>query len=365
MSIVMEAPVRAQVAGPVGTDSAAGAGRSGGEEAVAVVQRAAGAGRSGRGLTSSYITESRVDRRFREDVPLTAAQAEQLGRLFRLHNDHLVRYLAARLGWTRWALAEDLAQEVWRELACRPQDVAGWQTSDGDSFGLLAVRGRHQISQYLRLGMNKREQLLASGPDDNSWSLEEGLDVLAGPGPDTTVCAVAGLMDDQDADWRGCYAQAIELLPARQREVLELSCQEGMTIQAIAARLDLTHQTVSTTLARAVATLRDPQAVAALRERQDRDRLPDHWERILDRLPAAQVKVVRLRARGLNNAEVARRLGRDQVTTRRAYARAVRNLWEMVADHRMDPVQAAPQKTAGTCARRCASGCYLRAGVAA
>ncbi|WP_032758446.1 MULTISPECIES: sigma-70 family RNA polymerase sigma factor [unclassified Streptomyces] len=358
MSIVAERPVRMQDAAPVSAGLAEEVERQERED------NARGPEPEGRvadrRLSRGYTTGARVDLRTREDVPLEAGDRERLERLFRLHNARLVRYLAARVGWTRWALAEDLAQEMWRDLACRPLDMAGWRSSEEESFPLLALRARRQISWYFRLRMNEREQLLGSAGADDDRTLEARLDALAEPGPDATVCAVADLMDGEDADWRGCWAQAIELLPARQREVLELSCREGMTVRSIAARLGLTYQTVSLTLSRALGTLRDPEAIAALREQRDRDRLPDGWERVLDRLPAVQAAVVRLRVKGLSNAEAARQLGRNQATTHTAYRRAAANLRLMVQERRMDPVQAAPAKATTRCARVCASGCYLR-----
>ncbi|MBK3647815.1 sigma-70 family RNA polymerase sigma factor [Streptomyces sp. MBT33] len=293
---------------------------------------------------------------------LAAAQAERVGRLATLHHRRLVHYLFVRVD--DWQLAEDLVQDMWLDLAMRPYEMDEWAgREDADLYPLLAWRAKRMIHQHLRLRRNELETVLGAAPAGDVRSIEQRLDALAGPGPeDATHCAVEELLGLADTgEISGCWSRALDALSPRQRQVIELLC-EGMTQRAVAARMGDSQGNVGTHLRAALKTLRDPAEIARRLAKREAEALPGEWAQVIGRLPAAQAEVVRLRARGLSNAAVARELGRTAASTYEAYKRAVRSLRLMVQERRMDPVQAAPaqKKGAGRCARVCATGCYLR-----
>lgn len=362
MSIVAERPVYAQVAGrpQVGgrADVAVSAGLA---EEIERQEREDDA----RGYEPEPEPEGRVrgdDRR----RGLSAVQAERVGRLASLHHRRLVHYLFVRVD--DWQLAEDLVQEMWLDLAMRPYEMDDWAgRGDADLYPLLAWRAKRMIHQHLRLRRNELETVLGAAPAGDARSVEQRLEALAGPGPrDAVHCAVEELLGLADTgEISGCWARALGALSPRQRQVIELVC-EGMTQRAVAARMGDSHGNVAAHLRAALTVLRDPAEIARRLAKREAEALPKEWARVVGRLPAVQAQVVRLRARGLSNAEVARELGRTAASTYEAYKRAVRSLRLMVQERRMDPVQTAPTRpAAGRCARVCASGCYLRAGVAA
>ncbi|MDQ0913731.1 DNA-directed RNA polymerase specialized sigma24 family protein [Streptomyces canus] len=308
-------------------------------------------------VSSGYTTPARVVLTHKDDVPVSAEVAARLARLFELHGDGLVRYLASRVGWDRYALAEDLAQQVWLDLAARPEQMERWESADEDAFGLLAHRGRQQVGMHLRLARNEREAVLSATAPGDDRDLVERLDALAAPCGDTTVCAVLELLGEtEEPALPACYADAVAALPERQRRAVELICQ-GTGVQAAAAWMGIAPQSVRDHLARAAEALRP--ALGAPVPDEESGQLPAGYERVLGRLPALQQQVVRLRAAGLNNNQIGTRLGRNHGTVYKAYKGALRNLYRMVRDQAADPVPT-PPPGAGVCARKCASGCYLR-----
>ncbi|MFC5157017.1 sigma-70 family RNA polymerase sigma factor [Streptomyces amakusaensis] len=337
-----------------------------------VAERVAGVGAASRPVWAGLAEE--IERQEREnegegptyepDEP-EGRLGDRVGGLFVLHHDRLVRHVAWRLGVERAGLAEDLVQQMWVELLRRPAVMETWAGPDESFFGLLAYRARQALYAYWGVRRNSNEQPLGAGRAGDERSVAERLDVLAGPGPDATVCAVLELLDPgTDADegvWSACWDQALGALPARQREVVELRCVEGMTTYAIAARLGISQPNVMHHLGAALAVLRDPAEVRARLERRERVRLPQGWERVVGRLPAGQGEVVRLRVSGWSHGRIGERLGVSRATVQNWENAAARSLREMVADQRLDPVTAAPVAPAGrVCAARCAGGCYLR-----
>ncbi|MFE2562142.1 RNA polymerase sigma factor [Streptomyces sp. NPDC059352] len=288
--------------------------------------------------------------------------AERAGRLAALHHRRLVRYLFVRV--EDWQLAEDLVQDMWLDLAMRPYEMDDWAgREDADLYPLLAWRAKRQIHQHLRRRMNERESVLGAGPAGDARSVEQRLDALAGPGPaDEVHCAVEellGLVDVEEIS--GCWARALGVLSPRQREVIELVC-EGMTQRAVAARMDDSQGNVATHLRAALRVLRDPAEISRRLAKAEAEKLPEGWERVAGRLPAAQADVVRLRATGLSNADVARKLGRTPASVYEAYKRAVPSLRLLLSKLRVDQAPAVPvvQNDAERCARACAATCYLR-----
>jgi RNA polymerase sigma factor (sigma-70 family) len=309
-----------------------------------------------RRLGRSYTEPARVDLRTAEDRPLTPGQSERVRLLAEEHGEHLVRYTAARLGGAAyWAEAQDVAQEVWVAVSRgrMPQLLA-----DGDEYAWprLAAAAKFQALEAARTD-RRREW---APRDVEAWERTT-------TGRDDTECAVLEFLEPADGEWApGCYADAIEALPPRQREVLELRCREGMTQAAIAARLDVSVRTVQLDLQAAIERL----GGSRLKPRTGPAPLPEGWERVVDRLASeVQRNVVRLSVAGASMRAIGRQLDISDMTARRLYRRAVDAIGEMVADHRMDPVpavEAAPKRAhvhVHTCTRgtqQCASGCFLR-----
>lgn len=288
-----------------------------------------------RRLTSGYIAPARVHLGRKDDAPVPADVAARLARLFELHGAGLVRYLCTRIGWGRRALAEDLVQEVWLDLAMRPEQMTAWDGADEDLFGLLAYRAKQQVHRYLRLMSNEREQALGAAGDGRE--VEERLEALAGPGPDTTVCAVLELLGEEDRTpgWRACFADAVAALPDAHREVLELACVEGMALRVIADRLGLSQASVQDRYRRALEALRP--ALEA-RPQRDANGLPAGWESAVGALTGHQEKVVRLRAQGRSQQAIAAEIGSNSGVVCRTLQRAVYRMeLRLLADRQEQP----------------------------
>lgn len=301
---------------------------------------------------SAYVGGDRVDLRTREDVVLTPESAARLGRLVELYDARLRRWARWSLEYKRDADADDIVQNTWLRLSQRMDTL---EREDEQLYPLIKSMAKFQMLSEVST-VRQRE-----------WSTEDdALLWLAGATEDdTTACAVLDLLDgDQGPGWSACYADAIAALPARQREVLEMRCVDGMTTPAIGARLGITKQSAQYHLRKALDALRP--AVGAPVETG----LPEGYERMLDRLPASQQQVVRLVVRGgLTDAEIERRTGYAKGGGRAAYNSAVRSLRRMVRDHKATPAslrrtahdhEPAPRPGPGVCADKCATGCYLR-----
>ncbi|MEV7660137.1 sigma-70 family RNA polymerase sigma factor [Streptomyces anulatus] len=296
----------------------------------------------GRRATRSYTGAVRVDLRTAEDRPLTAAQTVRVAELAAEHGDHLVRYVAARLGGAAyWAEAQDVAQDVWVAVA-RGRLPQIFEASDEYAWPRLAATARYAAMEAARTDRPREMAAL----DETVWDQTTS-------GRDETACAVLDL-DAENGPWApGCYADVIAALSPRQREVLELRVRDAMTQEAVAARLGIGRRAVQ---------LHEQAALLALRGGRVATTLPDGWQTVVDRLPSPQCEMVALVASGVSQREAARRLGLSRNWAVRQYQRGVESVREMVIDHRMDPVQAAPAKKAGGCARPCATGCALRRG---
>ncbi|CAL9327317.1 sigma factor-like helix-turn-helix DNA-binding protein [Streptomyces sp. SudanB182_2057] len=322
--------------------------------------------------TPSYIEPERVDLRTAEDRPLSPVQAERVARLMEEHGDHLVRYVQARLGgWAYWAQAEDVAQDVW--LAVMRGRVPQLLEETPDlPWPRLAATAKWVLLESTTT--KRRREWLVRVPEGDDRSADEVLEALAGPGPDGTVCAVEELLEAETGTAPGgwapaCYAERIAALPPRQREALELRCVEGLTTPAMAARMGVTRQSAEAALRKALTTLGGSGRMPGARTRGAGQPLPAGWEQVIERLPSERQRdVVRLRAAGRSFPELAEQLGIHRGWAHDLYTRAVRSLREMVADHRLDPVQAAPAKPrrprpADRSCTGCGTGCALRRGV--
>ncbi|MFE3152803.1 sigma factor-like helix-turn-helix DNA-binding protein [Streptomyces sp. NPDC059218] len=294
-----------------------------------------------RRLSRSYTGPVRVDLRTAEDRPLTSEQAERVQLLAVEHGEHLVRYVAARLGGAAyWAEAQDVAQDVW--VAVTRGRLPQLLTADDEYvWPRLAAAAKFQVLEAARTD-RRREW---APRDVEAWERTTS-------GTDETECAVLALLESADGGpWAPAdYADAIAALSPRQREVLELRCCEGMSTVAIGARLGISTSSASLHLRAAVERLGGTPA-----KRQDRPSLPDGWERVLDRLASGlQRDVLRLAAAGASMRAIGRQLGVSDTTVRRTYQRAIDCVRQMLADRSADT-------TAAGRSRPCATGCVLRA----
>ncbi|MFC9410085.1 sigma factor-like helix-turn-helix DNA-binding protein, partial [[Kitasatospora] papulosa] len=215
----------------------------------------------------------------------------------------------------------------------------------------------------------RRDWLVRVSEHDDRSPLDV-MESLVGPGPDTTVCAVAELLEEtgETPAWPpACYADQIAALTPRQREVLELRCVDGMTTDSIGARLGIARQAVESTLRKALIALGGSGRVGGQRSRGAGQPLPAGWERVLDRLPSQTHRdIIRLRASGASFAQIADEVGLHRSSAHEYYSRALLLIREMVVDHRLDPAPAAPAAPAKSpaaaagCSRPCATGCALR-----
>ena len=145
---------------------------------------------------------------------------EDVGRLFELYHDSLVRMLLRRTGDRD--RAEDLAQETFaRAVAAPPRNPRPWLFAV--ALNLVREDGRRSVRQGRRL------QLLRVETPGESESPEEEFD-----------------RNDRQAAVRA----ALDELNERDREALLLKA-EGFNYEEIAEALGLAHGAIGTTLARA------------------------------------------------------------------------------------------------------------------
>lgn len=143
-----------------------------------------------------------------------------VGRLFELYHESLVRMLHRRTGDRD--RAEDLAQETFaRAVAAPPTNPRPWLFAV--ALNLVREDGRRSVRQGRRL------QLLKAESEQAAPSPEDELD-----------------LSDRKAAVRAALAQ----LNDRDREALLLKA-EGFSYEEIAATLGLAHGAIGTTLARA------------------------------------------------------------------------------------------------------------------
>ncbi|MGW7017290.1 sigma factor-like helix-turn-helix DNA-binding protein [Streptomyces sp. NPDC054951] len=286
-------------------------------------------------VSSGYTTPARVLLTHKDDMPVPAEVSARLARLFELHNGRVVRYLAVRVGWDRYALAEDLAQELWLFLALNPGEMDGWQKADEDAFPLLAFEAKRRIYAHFQLMPNERERVLGAGAEGEEREPQARLEALAGAAADDTVCAVLELLGEgYHPGWRPCFAHAVAALPDAHREVLELACVDGMTLRAIGARLGIAQSSVQDRYRRALEALRP---ALETRPARDANGLPAGWEQAVSGLSDHHQKVVRLRAAGRSHREIAAGIGSNSGVVCRTLQRAVVNLERLLAEGQERP----------------------------
>ncbi|SEB29457.1 RNA polymerase sigma factor, sigma-70 family [Streptomyces misionensis] len=272
-------------------------------------------------LTSSYTEPVRVSLRAVADEPLSAQDAVLVGELFALHAKRLVRYVWLRLDrFGDGPLAEDLAQEVWLGVS-RPGGLELLrEVEPQDAFGILAGRAKWMIARHFRLRSNRDERLVRVADGDDS--ADAALERTAHRAPAAVPAEpVAG---ELPAHWQ----EALELLEPKLREIVHLRFELAMSYRAIGARLELSQCAVTKRLKRAIAQLRPVASGGEVAVPVKSDPFPDGWETVVDVLPEVWRAIVRLRAEGLTNSQIAARVGRSPVTVSNVTAQSVRRLVE-------------------------------------
>jgi DNA-directed RNA polymerase specialized sigma24 family protein len=324
VSIVAERPVIPQGAGRAGRVQDRAGHRSRAERDR--VRPAVEQGGSGRRIRSGYTTGDRVSLRVAVDVPLLSEQAERVARLAAQYGVRLERYLCARVGWDRRALAQDLAQDVWVEM-CRPGALAALgDRPDEEAFPFLAGRGKWAIGQHFAAMPNRSEQPVALANEDDT--VEKALERLAAG---CTVVPAA----PESAELTGQFAAAVATMPEELRLYAHLRFELGMSTTAIA---DLTGWPAATVYRRGqtvVALLHrvaDGEDISQDVPKKQAGELPEGYERVLDRLPDHFRAVVRLRAEGLSNTAIAARIGYSKGGAGKLVAKAVKELKAALRD---------------------------------
>ncbi|HEY4367758.1 MAG TPA: RNA polymerase sigma factor [Steroidobacteraceae bacterium] len=192
-------------------------------------------------MIDSHRDESGIDQ---AEVPIGAAHVEltdcsadgsRNGRIatwFSQWRSPIRRWLATRSS-VPTADLDDLAQEVFLRLL-RYSDDAVVENPQGYLFRIAA-----------NVANEWRDRARQSRPHDECWL--EGLQIEAGDEPENTVAR--SLVHEQ-------VRAAVKRLPQRQREVLLLHVNDGLTYKQIADRLRLTYRIVLRDLTRAYSQLR-------------------------------------------------------------------------------------------------------------
>ncbi|MFJ5646409.1 sigma-70 family RNA polymerase sigma factor [Streptomyces sp. NPDC093223] len=315
MSIVAERPVLAQV---VRRDRSAARSRL---ELDRVRPAVTGRVPENALLTSSYTEPVRVSLKVVADEPLSADDAALVGELFALHAKRLVRYVWVRLDrFGDGPLAEDLAQEVWLGVS-RPGGLELLrQVEPEDAFGLLAGRAKWVISRHFRLRSTRDERLVRVAGEDDSADAALERSVRQAP----AVAPAAPIVGELPAHWH----EAVALLEPKLQEIVHLRFELGMTYAAISARLELSQCAVTKRLKRAIEQLRPVAAGGDVALPVKTDPFPHGWETVVDVLPEVWRAIVRLKAEGLTNSQIAARVGRSPVTVANVTTKSVRRLVE-------------------------------------
>lgn len=147
------------------------------------------------------------------DAVLAAAQAGgewALARLYRQHNPPLLRYLRANAG----ADGDDLASQTWLDAARN----LGRFTGDQDAFaGWLFTIARRRLIDHRRRGGRRREDVADH---------EQREEIRAADDPAQSVVDASG--GDEAA------RRIVEVLPARQAEVVLLRVVGGLSVAEVA-----------------------------------------------------------------------------------------------------------------------------------
>lgn len=186
-------------------------------------------------MTDVHIDKALVNRMLRGDQ-------RAFDEFFDANFPRLYRFTRARIGDD-----EDATKEIVQQTLCRA--IARIETYRGEAalFTWLCRICRNQISDHFKQ-RNRDMSRFAAFEDAEVSAVLESLD----SGDDT---------DPSRLEQRRQVAQLIQTildyLPARQGNVLEWKYVEGLTVEEIAARMDVTRTSVQSLLARARQSFRD------------------------------------------------------------------------------------------------------------
>ncbi|MEM7561455.1 MAG: RNA polymerase sigma factor [Pseudomonadota bacterium] len=152
--------------------------------------------------------------------------------LYAKYGDELRRYLTRRLDCAH--TADDLTQETFARLI------------RSDSTALLD----NPRAYLFRIASNLVTDQFRGGRAQWRAYSEESLESIVDPSSDPVQACLTG--DEIDR-----LEQAIEALPARQREIIVLHKFEGLSYAEIAEKLDISKNTVMVHMMRALAFCRD------------------------------------------------------------------------------------------------------------
>lgn len=243
-----------------------------------------------------------------EDIPLTSAQSARLGELYETHSAHVVRYAYFRLsrdgramGGT-WALAEDIAQNVWLRAArtgargLLDEEPGGTQ----EVRRLLFGRVKEEIGSYFHVSRHNERAI--------DWT-------------DPVTCNVyCSLMPSQCAlvELPGYLADMVAGLPEAEREALLLKL-DGLHPSLMAEHLECSDATAARLVDAAVLLLKldNPSLCGPIAleegleewERQSLAELSDIKREALLRLDVESRRVLLLKTQGLSVHEIVKRLG--------------------------------------------------------
>ncbi|MCD0482044.1 sigma-70 family RNA polymerase sigma factor [Streptacidiphilus sp. ASG 303] len=163
--------------------------------------------------------------------------AADLGTLYRAYRAHVLAQARAATGPD---LAEDIASEVWAELAASPRPL----DDPGHLHAYLAVLVRHAAADHYRRASAHE---MPTADDAPAWHR-----ATAPSAEDTALAGPAREEPGMPVGWRDAMEAA---LTGRQRSALLLHC-EGLSQRAIAAREGYAPATASFHVRRAVVYLR-------------------------------------------------------------------------------------------------------------
>lgn len=261
------------------------------------------------GTVVEQTTKPRARRRRDTDGgPLTAEQSERLASLYEEYGAGLVRYVYSQLR-TRsrtssvpWALAEDITQTLWMQLAREGDQcpLLSEKETVENAGGLLFYRAKQEISQHFRL--------YSSG--------EMAVDF----GDPVTCNSLCPLMPSGCAlvEMPSYLATMVDALPEQERAALLLML-DGLDPRSMAEHLGCADSTAVRLANSAVLLLqidnpelsREPVALESLPrwEREALSGLGVERRAALLRLESTTRQALLLKHQGVSKGEIAKRLG--------------------------------------------------------
>jgi len=181
-----------------------------------------------------------------------AGDAGVFGELYDRHERPLFRFLLRSLGEA--AVAEELLQETWLAVVRNAHGPAPWTPRARFRTWLYGIARNKLIDHWRARDEEVRyEDLPVGGMHDESDAVGSGNAWLE------RIAAAADGQPEQQAQaraWARSYAQAVQALPAAQREAFLLHAQGGLTIEAVAHLTGVGAETVKSRVRYAFGRLR-------------------------------------------------------------------------------------------------------------